>query len=522
MNQADVVSTSTKNLGRIALIKPVLDGIGLKGIVDAHAPMERDRGISNGQAVEALVMNRLTSPAPLYRVEDWASECALKEACGISPEEVNDDRLARALDAISPKIEQIEADVSLRIMAKYDIKPDLVHFDFTSIYFEGAYEGSEMLKLGYSRDQKPDKKQVNVGIDVDAAEGMPLFHTSYDGNVPDPKMAVENLRKIRERLKPDHMIMVGDRSAIDGEVALMLTDYGLDFIGAVKMTQKMKGLVVASVPDESFAPLNIEGTTGRKRGYRAAEMPFEFSHGGRKIETRGIVVLSERKAEFDRKRREDALAWVESKLEEIRSKKLNLRRWKDPAFVRKKIESVLKKRQAYAHLFRTEVGGGRGKVSFTYGIDKDSVERDSRLDGKYVLATTVKDWTMERVVEAYRSRYLAESRIRNMKSDIAVRPVFLHDDARIRALVFVSILALMVYTLTEMLARRKALRSIWGNRDAPITANQLLLAFSRIGVIEHVLKDRSRAGFLETLNPLQLEILTRLKFPVPESYVTLR
>ena len=300
---------------------------------------------------------------------------------------------------------------------------------------------------------------------------------------------------------------------------MMLTDYGLDFIGAVKMTQKMKGLA-ASIPDEKFTPLNAEGVRGRKKGYRAAGMPVEFSHGGRKIETRGMVVLSDKKGELDRKRRDDAVAWAESKFDEIRSK-LNGRKWKEPGFVRRKVESVLKRKQGYAHLFRTEVGGDRGRVSFTYGIDKDSVERDSRLDGKYVLATTVKEWTAERVVEAYRSRYLAESRIRNMKNDLAVRPVFLHNDGRIRALVFVSILALMVYTLIEIIARRKALKSVWGNRDAPITANQLLLIFTRINVVEHALKDRTRARFVETLNPVQLEILARLKFPMPESYVTL-
>ena len=142
----------------------------------------------------------------------------MEEACGISSKEVNDDKLARALDAVSPRIEDIEADVSIKIMSHYHIKSELVHMDFTSLYFEGAYDDSPtFLKLGYSRDQKPDKKQINIGIDVDASEGMPLFHESYNGNTPDSKMAVENLKKIRDKLKPDHMIVLGDRSAIDGE-----------------------------------------------------------------------------------------------------------------------------------------------------------------------------------------------------------------------------------------------------------------------------------------------------------------
>lgn len=510
-------------LGAIALIKPLLDRAGIKEIVDQYAPMERNGGrgrISNGEAAEVMIMNRLTSPTPLFRVEDWAARYALEEACGISPKDVNDDRLARALDAISPEIENIEADVSLKIMSHYHIKPELIHIDFSSLYFEGAYDDSNFLKLGYSRDQKPDKKQINIGIDVDASEGMPLFHESYDGNTPDSRMAVENLKKIREKIKPDHMIMVGDRSAIDGEVVLMLSDYKLDFIGAVRMTSKTKELVL-SVPDDSFRQLNVLGVRGIKEGYSASEVPIEFSYNGRKIETRGIIVRSEGKAELDKRRREGAVAWIKSRFEEGIKKKLNKRRLKDPKFVSQRIESILNKKKRYSHLFRTDLKGEYGELSFDYSVDEEQLKKDSRLDGKYVLATTLRDWSAEKVVESYRSRYLAESRIRNMKSNIAVRPVFLHNDERIRALVFISILALMVYTLMEIIARRSGIRSVWGNRNAPITANQLLYVFTRISVIEHLLKDQSRFRVIEDLNPLQLEIMKRTELPLPETYVKL-
>jgi hypothetical protein len=123
------VSKTTRNLGGIALIKPILDGIAVKDIVDRFCPMKRNRGITNGEAVEVMIMNRLTSPTPLLRVEDWANAYALEEACEIAPSEVNDDRLGRALDSISPCIEEIEAAISMKIMSKYRIRPELVHFD---------------------------------------------------------------------------------------------------------------------------------------------------------------------------------------------------------------------------------------------------------------------------------------------------------------------------------------------------------------------------------------------------------
>ena len=122
-----ILSTTTKNIGSITLIKPLLDSIGIAEIIDGYCPMERDvdGGITNGEAIEVLVLNRLTSPTPIVHVEEWARQYALQETCGISPDEVNDDRLRRALDAIYSKIEFIEGDAAINIMTRYKMKLEL-------------------------------------------------------------------------------------------------------------------------------------------------------------------------------------------------------------------------------------------------------------------------------------------------------------------------------------------------------------------------------------------------------------
>jgi hypothetical protein len=119
------------------LVKPVLDGIGIKEVVDGYAPMERE-GIMNGEAIQVIVLNRLTSPTPLYSVEELASVCALEEAFGIAPGEVNYHGLSRALDAASIRIEDIEADISLRMISKCRITGDSAP-SASSLYFEGDY-----------------------------------------------------------------------------------------------------------------------------------------------------------------------------------------------------------------------------------------------------------------------------------------------------------------------------------------------------------------------------------------------
>jgi len=538
-----ILSTTTKNIGNIVLIKPLFDSIGIRKIIDGYCPMERNGdGITNGQAIEALVLNRLTSPTPIVHVEEWASQYALEEICGISPDEVNDDRLRRSLDAIYPKIELIEADVAINIMTRYKIRPELIHFDSTSLYFEGEYEESDLLRLGYSRDKKPGTKQVNLTLDVDAKEGMPVFHTTHDGNKVDPHMAIENLEKIRERLHPDKLIMVGDRSEIDGDVALKIhTDYGLDFIAAVKMTEKTKELV-HSILDGDFKPISILGTeTGQYLAYDAGSV-IKYSaskkEAKRELDARGIVVLSRRKTQQDKKRRDEAMSEIETKLNEIKSK-LNKRQYKNSHFVAKRISAIFEEKERYqkhSHLYMINLKektvkkksgssspnkqqGTEKRLSFSYSIDKEKLESDSKLDGKFVLSTTLLDWSMERVVESYRTRYIAESRIRNMKSEIKVRPVFLHDDNRIASLVFMSILALMVYSLLEILARRSGIMTVWGRNKNPVTTRQLLFVFATITLVELLLKDGTKVTTVQDLAPVQETVLKKLGFALPQSYI---
>jgi hypothetical protein len=91
--------TAARPMGPIALVKPITDGLSVREIVDRHVPMERERddGLTHGQVVEALVANRLSA---LYKVEDWASNFAVKEVYSIPAEKLNDDRVGGTLDAM--------------------------------------------------------------------------------------------------------------------------------------------------------------------------------------------------------------------------------------------------------------------------------------------------------------------------------------------------------------------------------------------------------------------------------------
>jgi hypothetical protein len=113
------------------------------------------------------VLNRLNDPCLLLHIEDWAEARGILEIYHIRPEELNDDRLGRALDAIAPYIADIEEAIVFGVLSRFGkIDTDQILWDLTSFYFEGDHDDSEMIKFGYNRDQKKDKKQAVVELNV--------------------------------------------------------------------------------------------------------------------------------------------------------------------------------------------------------------------------------------------------------------------------------------------------------------------------------------------------------------------
>jgi len=99
--------------------------------VDRACPVREVATLTHGQVIEVLVANRLTSPTPLRRVEDWAAAWAVTEVFGIAPQALNDDLIGRALDAIAPKLEQLVGSVGARAIAAFGLEVARLHWDMT-------------------------------------------------------------------------------------------------------------------------------------------------------------------------------------------------------------------------------------------------------------------------------------------------------------------------------------------------------------------------------------------------------
>src|SRR6266851_1153703 len=127
-----VVRVLEKRLGALPVVAEFGRRLRIAEIVDELCPVREVAWISHGEVIEALVANRLTAPAPLVRVEEWAAAMAVEEAYGIEPHLLNDDRIARALDAVAPQLDEITGSVGAAAISEFGVDAARLHWDMSA------------------------------------------------------------------------------------------------------------------------------------------------------------------------------------------------------------------------------------------------------------------------------------------------------------------------------------------------------------------------------------------------------
>jgi hypothetical protein len=142
----------------------------------------------------------------------------VEEAFGIDPAALNDDRIARALDAIAPELDRIVGSVGAQAIAVFGLDVSRCHWDMTSISLYGAYEHTEdefaTPRFGHPKDRRPDLKQVQAGLAVTGDGGVPVFHRAYDGGAGEIAQVVGAMTALRQTAGPRQFLLVGDSKLV--------------------------------------------------------------------------------------------------------------------------------------------------------------------------------------------------------------------------------------------------------------------------------------------------------------------
>jgi transposase len=205
-------------LGALPVVAEFCARLRIRELVDAACPVRDLAELTHGQVIEVLVANRLTSPAPLVHVQQWARAWAVGEVFGVDPELLNDDRIGRALDAIAPQLDHLVGSVGLAAIQAFGVEASRMRWDMTSISLHGDYdqvtEGFAAPKHGHSKDRRPDLKQIQAGIAVTGDGAIPLFARVFDGGAGEVGQVIGAMKQLQQLACRRRLLMVGDSKLI--------------------------------------------------------------------------------------------------------------------------------------------------------------------------------------------------------------------------------------------------------------------------------------------------------------------
>ena len=403
--------------GNVAAILGTLCNIGLDQVIAARPCRERD-------LVMAMIVDRVISPgSKLSCTRGMNSETAqntLGEELRLGDVDVHE--LYDAMDWLLERQVRIE-----NKLAKKHLKGgSLVLFDVSSSYYTGSK--SSLRQHGYSRDHREDRPQIVYGLLCDS-EGRPISVEVLPGNTADPKAFSSLVQRVRKRFGIERVIYVGDRGMITTkriDEDLRGVD-GLDWISALR-TEGIRSLVAAGKVDRSlFDETDL------------AEISAEELFPGERLVVCRNPILAEERA----RKREELLKATEEDLDVIvraTQREKNGLSGEDKIGLR--VGRVIDKHKMAKHFELTITDN-----SFTYVRRDDNIRSEAALDGLYVIRSSVRKdlMTPEQLVETYKSLATVERAFRSMKSiDLHVRPIHHWNDDRIRAHVFLCMLAYYV------------------------------------------------------------------------------
>ena len=221
------------NLGSLALLRPLIDKLDISAIIDRHIPTDAE--FSHGTVLAVLLAARLHSPTALVNVADWASQYGVEYLWKIPADKLNDDRLARALDAFFDKRQSILADITHEVLRVTGLSLQSAHFDPTHLVLYGAYEGSlprpqsSLDRLIDDLRQSPAHicrgyltryKMLQFGLAsvVDDLGPVPVACHLFDGNRNGHTGIKEQYHVMRNFLHlPENFLLVSDRGTCSAE-----------------------------------------------------------------------------------------------------------------------------------------------------------------------------------------------------------------------------------------------------------------------------------------------------------------
>lgn len=442
--------------------------LDIRGIIDRAVPVRDVAIATHGQVIEAMIANRLTSPRPLWRVQDWAAEWAVEEVFAVAPATLNDDRIGRALDAVAPHLDGIVGSIGAKAIAEFGIDVSRLHWDMTSMSLFGDYDqlehGFAEPSYGHPKDRRVDLKQIQTGLAVTGDGGIPVLHRAFDGRAGEVNQVVGAMESLRGMCGERSFLLVGDTKLVSFDNLRQLTAAGVTFIAPASKNYIGADVLAgcdyaAAEPVDYIAQRDADKPSEQRGRYRVLEdtwtlpAPKNVKHPG--LDVRRVFVWSSADADAAAKSRANKLDRARDDLDAL-NRGLGGRHYPTPDAVQARLTTIATKRRVGDYLRSTVGVDATGKPTLRWHFDQDALDTEAATDGWYCLLTNLDPATVDagEVLARYKGQEVVERRYSSFKGPLAVAPVFLKNNRRIEALLSVICLALLIFSLVEREVRR--------------------------------------------------------------------
>jgi transposase len=487
----------SRRFGDVYLALALWRGMGLEELCERLLASGQER-IAWSKTAAVLVAARFCEPSSeLHIAEDWYRRTALCDLLQLGDEEVNKDRLYRGLDRLLAHKAALEAHLSQRCGELFAIQNEVLLCDVTSTYFEGEAQANPQARRGYSRDHRPDCKQVCIALVV-TFDGFPLGYEVFAGNTHDSRTLQTIVATMEARHGLLGRVWITDRGMASVANLAWLRDTGRRYIiGAPKSELKKFGAELA-------------GADGWRTVHEGVEVKL-----ARHPETDETVILCR---SADRRSKERAMhdkfsRRIEAALERLAARIARSKKRLDPAPLNRQIGRILQQNQRAAARFKIALepndcpAGLRLQVVCNVAFD----DWAALSEGAYLLRSNITDWSDQQLWKAYIQLTQAEAAFRIQKDQLDVRPIWHQREDRVQAHILVCFLAFVLWKSLEMWQQRAGL----GNSPRTIL-EELARIQSHDVILPTTTHGQIRLRCVTQPDPAQAALLDRLGIILPK------
>lgn len=546
------LSSVMKDVDVFPLVKYYIEQLQIDQILSAAMPTPPESRVSHEQTLCIMIANIVIAKHPLYKIENWVSKYFDGRTIDKSEESIqyNDDRCGRVLDKLFlADRNTLLSQISAKAIEVHQLELSQINNDSTSVSFAGAYNGDTddnvvNLTYGFSKDHRPDCKQVVFGLSTTSDGHVPISYELFDGNRTDDTTHIGTWDSLRNFIGNTDFVYIADSKLCTMTNLAHIHSNGGKFItilpkNRTEVTEFHKQLqagLEVSWQEEYKVP------SSRKKGEFITYKLYE--NGVTSEGYRIIWIHSDTKAQQDQATRNRRIDKALLLLIELKPK-LNKRQLKTMAQIQDEVKKI--NRHGFFSVVITEhktvhkkqVSPGKPttnteykeveEITYTLSFEKDqnAITMDSLTDGIFPLINNTTE-TKTQVLQRYKTQPFLEKRFQTSKSVLNIAPIFLKKPERIEATMFLYFIALMIVSLIERNIRKSLketpteLKILPGNRNATSpTWSNIKEFFSDLYLSFIKYKQQVAAPKLCGLSQLHQKILKLLKVPI-EVYTELR